>query len=113
MKVTPAWLASFRLRLLFRSAFVLLALAVVTMAITALQEEKQRSHDHYQESFTKTKEQIVARLYHPWGQLALLNPPRDTAPATPLDPVVLTAANSVFMTALRIPRDSANRHRSS
>ncbi len=46
MTATPAWLASFRLRILFRSAFLLLALAVVAMAITVLQEEKQRSHDH-------------------------------------------------------------------
>jgi hypothetical protein len=64
-----------------------------------------------QESFARTKEQIVARLRHPSGQLALLNPPRDTDPATPLHPVVLHATNSVFMTALWVPRDSANRHR--
>jgi hypothetical protein len=84
-----AWLASFRLRILFRSAFLLLALAVVAMAVAVLQEEKQRSYDNYQASFAKTKEQIVARLRHPAGQLALLNPPRDDGPVTPLRPVML------------------------
>ena len=71
-----AWLASFRLRILFRTSFLLLALAVVAMAVAVLQEEKQRSYDNYQASLAKTKEQIVARLRHPAGQLALLNPPR-------------------------------------
>jgi signal transduction histidine kinase len=74
MKTALSWLASFRLRILFRTAFLALALAVVAMAITVLQEEKQRSVDNYQASFSKTKEQIVARLHHPAGQLALLNP---------------------------------------
>lgn len=84
-----AWLASFRLRILFRSAFLLLALAVVAMAITVLQEEKQRSVDNYQASFSKTKEQIVARLHHPAGQLALLNPDWGRTPGTAGRPVVL------------------------
>ena len=34
MSAGLAWLASFRLRILFRSAFLLLALAVETMAVT-------------------------------------------------------------------------------
>ena len=76
MKAMLNWLASFRLRILFRSSFLLLALAVLTMAVTVLQEEKQRSYDNYQASVAKTKEQIVARLRHPSGQLALLTPPR-------------------------------------
>jgi len=84
-----AWLASFRLRILFRTSFLLLALAVVAMAVAVLQEEKQRSYDNYQASFAKTKEQIVARLRHPAGQLALLNPPRGDGPVTPLRPVML------------------------
>ncbi|WP_291982514.1 HAMP domain-containing sensor histidine kinase [Candidatus Accumulibacter sp. ACC005] len=84
-----AWLASFRLRILFRTSFLLLALAVVAMAVAVLQEEKQRSYDNYQTSFAKTKEQIVARLRHPAGQLALLNPPRGDGPVTPLRPVML------------------------
>lgn len=89
MKAALAWLASFRLRILFRSAFLALALAVVAMAVTVLQEEKQRSYDNYRTSLGKTKEQIVARLHHPEGQLALLNPQRDARAALAGQPVVL------------------------
>lgn len=89
MKAALAWLASFRLRILFRTSFLLLALAVVAMAITVLQEEKQRSYDNYKASFAKTKEQIVARLHHPAGQLALLNPRWGNGPSAAGRPVVL------------------------
>ena len=84
-----AWLASFRLRVLFRSAFFLLALATVVMTVYVLQEEKQRSYDNYQHSFAKTKAQIAAQLRHPTGQLALLNPADAATPTTPLHPVLL------------------------
>ncbi len=70
------WWASFRLRLLLRGAFIALVLAIVAMAGALLREEKQRSHDHYRDSASKTLEQISARLRHPAGQLALLNPQR-------------------------------------
>lgn len=92
MKAALAWLASFRLRVLFRTSFLALALAVVAMAIVVLQEEKQRSVDSYQSSLAKTKAQIVARLHHPAGQLALLNPRWDAAAATAGRPVVLPYA---------------------
>jgi hypothetical protein len=95
MKAALAWLASFRLRIVFRTSFLFLALAVVAMAVTVLQEEKQRSYDHYQESFAKTKEQIVARLRHPSGQLALLNPPR-AGGVTPLRPMILPFSSLDF-----------------
>ena len=65
MKAFLAWLASFRLRILFRTSFLLLILAVVAMAVTVLQEEKQRSYDNYQASFAKTQAQIVGRLHQP------------------------------------------------
>lgn len=84
-----AWLASFRLRVLFRTAFFLLAMATLVMTVYVLQEEKQRSYDNYQQSFAKTKEQIAAQLRHPTGQLALLNPSDTAAPTTPLHPVLL------------------------
>ncbi|HEX5802564.1 MAG TPA: HAMP domain-containing sensor histidine kinase [Azospira sp.] len=87
-----AWLASFRLRILFRTAFLALGLAVVAMTIAVLQDEKQRSVDNYRASFTKTKEQIVARLHHPAGQLALLNPRWDSDAAAKGRPVVLPYA---------------------
>jgi signal transduction histidine kinase len=89
VKTFATWLASFRLRILFRSAFLLLALAVVALAITVLQEEKQRSVDNYQSSLGKTKEQIVARLHHPAGQLALLNPRWGSGSPAAGKPVVL------------------------
>ena len=89
MKGFFVWLASFRLRVLFRCAFLLLVLAVVAMTVTVLQEEKQRSYNNYQASFGKTKEQIVARLRHPSGQLALLNPTWDARQAAVGRPVVL------------------------
>jgi signal transduction histidine kinase len=89
MRAFLAWLASFRLRILFRAAFLLLALAVLAMAVTVLQEEKQRSYDNYRAGFAKTKEQIVARLRHPSGQLALLNPRWDALAAAQGRPVVL------------------------
>lgn len=84
-----AWLASFGLRLLFRGAFLLLALATLVMTVYVLQEEKQRSYDNYQQSFAKTGRQIAAQLRHPTGQLALLNPSDGQSAVTPLHPVVL------------------------
>ena len=59
MRRFAIWLASFRLRILLRTAFFLLALAVLAMAVTVLQEEKQRSYDNYQSGVAKTKAQIV------------------------------------------------------
>ena len=83
------WLASFRLRLLFRGAFLLLALALAAMAVGVLQDEKQRSHDHYRAGAVKTMEQIMARLRHPSGQLALLNPELGSQDQQAGRPVVL------------------------
>jgi signal transduction histidine kinase len=92
MKAALAWLASFRLRILFRSAFLLLALAVLAMAVAVLQEEKQRSYDNYRASLAKTQAQIVGRLHHPSGLLALLNPRWDAQSAMAGRPVVLPFA---------------------
>ncbi|MDR3159349.1 MAG: HAMP domain-containing histidine kinase, partial [Zoogloeaceae bacterium] len=83
------WLFSFRLRMLFRSAFLFLALAVLALAVTVLQEEKERSYQNYREALQKTKEQITARLSHPSGQLALLNPTQWPEGAENLHPVLL------------------------
>jgi signal transduction histidine kinase len=92
MKQALAWLASFRLRVLIRSAFLALLLTIIAMTIAVLQDEKQRSVDSYRSSFAKTKEQIVARLHHPAGQLALLNPDWDGRAASRGRPVVLPYA---------------------
>ncbi len=78
-----------RLRLFFRGVFLLLALVTLAMAVGVLKEEKQRSHRHYQDGLRKTQAQIVARLRHPTGQLALLNPRASGEAGAPLRPLVL------------------------
>jgi two-component system OmpR family sensor kinase len=84
-------LASFRRRILFRAVFLLLALATVAMAVVLLQDEKDRSYRNYQQAFRKTQSEVMARLRHPAGLLALLNPGVSGA-ATPLRPWVLPYA---------------------
>ncbi|MBI5259034.1 MAG: HAMP domain-containing histidine kinase [Burkholderiales bacterium] len=78
-----------RLRLFFRGVFLLLALATLAMAVGVLQEEKQLGHRHYQLTLRKTQAQILARLRHPTGQLALLNPRASGDAGAPLRPLVL------------------------
>lgn len=89
-------LARFRLRLLFRGVFLFLAAATVFVALSVLQEEKQLSYNNYQASFIKTREQIAARLRHPSGQLALLNPALTSGRITPLRPLLLPFAGIDF-----------------
>jgi signal transduction histidine kinase len=79
----------FRLRVFFRGVFLLLTLATVALAISVLREEKQRSYRAYEDGFRKNHAQIVARLRHPTGQLALLNPSAVNRSVTPLRPLVL------------------------
>ncbi|HWW20895.1 MAG TPA: hypothetical protein VNZ06_08830, partial [Steroidobacteraceae bacterium] len=78
-----------RLRVFFRSAFLLLALATVALALFELREEKQLSYRAYRELFDRNTRQIGARLQHPSGQLALLNPSLPGATLTPLRPLLL------------------------
>ena len=82
----------FRLRVFFRGAFALLTLATLALALTVLQDEKQRSHRRYAEGLHKNLAQIAARLRHPTGQLALLNPELAEQAPTPLHPLVLPFA---------------------
>jgi signal transduction histidine kinase len=89
MKHFLHWLASFRLRILFRSAFLVLIFAVMALAVAVLQGEKQRAWSNYQSVLAKTKEHIVARLRHPSGQLALMNPERRTNDTGVVHPVLL------------------------
>ena len=81
-------LAQYRLRLLFRGAFLLLAIATIALALSVLQQEKQLSYNNYQTGFKKTQQQIAATLRNPVGQLALLNPPSDKKPGG-LHPLLL------------------------
>jgi signal transduction histidine kinase len=57
-----------------------------------LAEEKQRSHLSYAQSIQKSQSEILAKLRHPTGQLALLNPGRQSQNPTPLRPLVLPYA---------------------
>lgn len=74
-------LSRYRLRLLFRGVFLLLALSTLALAVSVLQQEKQLSYYNYQNNFKKTQQQIAATLRHPTGQMALLNPPSTTKSA--------------------------------
>jgi signal transduction histidine kinase len=78
-----------RLRVFFRGAFLLLGLATITLAVSELRDEKQISYRSYRDVFQKNAQQIIARLQHPSGQLALLNPRLPGAALTPLHPLVL------------------------
>ena len=79
----------FGLRIFFRGAFALLAMATLALALNVLQDEKQRSHRIYAEGLRKNQAQIAARLRHPTGQLALLNPQALDRAATPVRPLLL------------------------
>lgn len=85
-------LASFRRRIIFRGAFLMLVIATLALALVLLKEEKQRSYENYAERFKKTRAEIVAKLRHPAGQLALLNPAAGGRAVTPLRPLVLPYA---------------------
>lgn len=63
-----------RLRVFFRGAFALLALATLALALGVLVDEKQRGLRGYADGLRKNAAQAAARLRHPTGQLALLNP---------------------------------------
>ena len=89
MKFSFPNIAQYRLRILFRGAFLLLAVATVALALYVLQQEKQLSYKNYQASFRKTGDQILATLRHPAGQLALLNPRAENGDAAALHPVLL------------------------
>jgi two-component system OmpR family sensor kinase len=84
-------LAAFRRRLIVRGVFLLLIVATLTLAVVLLKEEKERSLGNYQASLAKTQAEVVARLRHPAGQLALLNPGR-AQPQVPLRPLLLPYA---------------------
>jgi signal transduction histidine kinase len=81
-----------RLRVVFRGAFLLLVVATLGLALSVLQDEKERGRRVYAEALKKTEAQIAARLRHPTGQLALLNPVAADGRAQPVHPLVLPFA---------------------
>jgi two-component system, OmpR family, sensor kinase len=81
-------LASFRRRILFRGVFLLLAAATIALALVLLKEEKERSLQNYAQGLRKTQAEVLARLRHPSGLLALINPWAG-GEVTPLRPLML------------------------
>jgi signal transduction histidine kinase len=86
------WLASFRRRIVFRAVFLFLIVAIIALALALLRIEKQRNYQSYQGGLSKTHAQILTRLTHPAGQLALLNADRAERNPIPLRPYVLPYA---------------------
>lgn len=84
--------AALRGRLIFRTVFLLLMLATVLLALIILQGEKLRAYDNYHRNLHKTHATMLAKLRHPSGQLALLNPDIFGQPITPLRPLLLPYA---------------------
>lgn len=82
-------LPAFRLRILVRSVFILLAVATVALSVVLLREEKERAWQSYQHGFERSQAEVMARLRHPSGQLALLNAGSLGQGATPLAPLLL------------------------
>jgi signal transduction histidine kinase len=78
-----------RLRVFFRGAFALLALATLALALGVLADEKQRGLRGYAQGLQQNAAQVAARLRHPTGQLALLNPGAADGPALPPRPLLL------------------------
>jgi two-component system, OmpR family, sensor kinase len=82
-------LPAFRLRILVRSVFVLLALATLALSVVLLKEEKERAWQSYQRGFERSQSEVMARLRHPSGQLALLNAAYRSQGSAPLAPLLL------------------------
>jgi signal transduction histidine kinase len=78
-----------RLRVFFRGGFLLLVMATLGLALSVLQDEKERSRRGYADALKKTESQIAARLRHPTGQLALLNPVAADRQVQSVHPLVL------------------------
>ncbi len=81
-----------RLRVFFRGGFLLLVIATLALALSVLQDEKERSRRGYADALKKTESQIAARLRHPTGQLALLNPVVADRQVQSVHPLVLPFA---------------------
>ena len=66
-------LAAFRRRMLVHGVFLLLVLGTLSLALAVLQGEKERAWKSYVHGFARSQAEVMARLRHPTGQLALLN----------------------------------------
>jgi len=84
--------AAFSRRIVVHGVFLALAIATLALALVLLTEERQRSHQRYEQGFRKTLGEITAQLRHPAGQLALLNPGRGRQGQGALAPMLLPFA---------------------
>ncbi len=82
-------LAAFRRRMVVHLAFALLVAATLGLALTVLQDQKQRSYQRYEQGFRQSLAEITLQLRHPAGQLALLNPGMGPGDGQGLTPVLL------------------------
>ena len=89
LEIPRLGLPAFRLRILVRGVFLLLALATLALSVVLLKEEKERAWQGYRHGFERSQAEVMARLRHPSGQLALLNAHMQGKPATPLTPLLL------------------------
>ncbi len=83
MKLPPMprlGLAAWRNRAVVHAVFLALALATLALAVTLLREEKERAYQRYVQGFEQSLSTLAARLRHPTGQLALLNPEAEQGP---------------------------------
>src|SRR2546427_324192 len=92
LEVPRLGLAAFRQRILLRGVFVLLAVATVSSSVVVLKDEKERAWQAYQHGFVRSQAEVMARLRHPSGRLALLNAGHLGQGVTPLAPLLLPYA---------------------
>jgi hypothetical protein len=83
--------------------FLLLALATLALAVVLLQDEKERSYASTSRAFARPQAEVMARLRHPAGLLALLNP-TVAGDVTPLRPLMLRTRRSTSTTRTRRSR---------
>lgn len=89
-------LPAFRQRILVRGVFLLLAGATLALSVVVLKDEKERAWQAYQHGFVRSQSEIMARLRHPSGRLALLNASHLGQGVTPLAPLLLPYSSIDF-----------------
>ncbi|CAB5659454.1 sensory histidine kinase CreC [Delftia tsuruhatensis] len=92
LEVPRLGLPAFRRRILVRGVFLLLATATVALSVVVLKDEKDRAWQAYQHGFVRSQAEVMARLRHPSGRLALLNAGHLGQGVTPLAPLLLPYA---------------------
>jgi two-component system, OmpR family, sensor kinase len=87
------YLASISRRLLLRAVFLGLLFTTIGFALFLISEEKRRNDLAYERGLLSKLAELTAKLRHPAGQLALLNPSLRDPAQTPLRPLLLPFAS--------------------